>query len=269
MKASTREFLADLKAAVQIGHIQSLQSALNALQAFPEVAGNHPLSESFIQQTILPVAEILAARQVTTNFLLQNRREPLAAVRAIAAAALGIHFLRFQDATHKDLQLFATDSRPEVRAALAKALAREGAAAPKSLLALCVHWFNQPQPKLLECALRAAVGLVPTHADYLLELLAAIQIGTDPNVNAALAGLLLTLAQQGHAQPVLALLTSWAGHPIPEAWIISQVLSGTWAAAYPREVESILKALEERTGTTSLITNVRRALQRHTNPESA
>lgn len=268
MKTNTRQFLADLKAAAQIAHPQSLQSALLNLQMFPEVAGNHPLPESFIQQTILPAAEILAVRQVTANFLLQNRREPLAAVRAVSAAALGIHFLRFQDATHKDLQQFAADARPEVRTALAAALAREGAAFPKELLALCVHWFNQPQAKARQTALLAAQGLAPTHADYLLELLSAMEIGTDPDVRAALAGLLLTLAQQGRAQPTLALLTTWAARPIPETWIISQVLSGSWAAAHPREVESILKMLEDRTGTTSLITNVRRAMQRHTPTET-
>lgn len=268
MKATTRQLLINLKAAAQIAHPEILQSALNGLQALPDVAGNHPLPESFLAQVVLPAAEILAVRQVSANFLLQNRRETLTAVRAVCAAALGIHFLRYQDATHKDLQLFATDPRPEVRTALAAALAREGAAFPKGLLALCVHWFNQPQPKLRETALRAAVGLCPTHADYLLELLSAMEIGTDPDVRAALAGLLLTLAQQGRAQPVLALLTTWAARPIPEAWIISQVLSGSWAAAHPREVESILKTLEERTGTTSLITNVRRALQRHTPMET-
>ncbi|GAB4396129.1 MAG: hypothetical protein OHK0052_16970 [Anaerolineales bacterium] len=268
MKTSIRQFLTDLKAAAQIAHPESLQSALNGLQALPNVAGNHTLPESFLAQVVLPAAEILAARQIPANFLLQNQREPLTAVRAVCAAALGIHFLRYQDATHKDLQNFGTDPRPEVRAALAEALAREGAAFPKGLLALCVHWFNQPQPKLRQTALRAAEGLAQTHADYLLELLSAMEIGTDPDVRAALAGLLLALAQQGRAQPVLALLTTWAARPIPEAWIISQVLSGSWAAAHPREVESILKTLEDRTGTTSLITNVRRAMQRHTLTET-
>jgi hypothetical protein len=89
MRAEVRSLLADFKAAARIGHPESLGLALDGLRALPEIAANQALPESFLDQVILPVGQVLVSPLLPSASLRPLLDDPLAGVRAVAAVALG------------------------------------------------------------------------------------------------------------------------------------------------------------------------------------
>ena len=138
MKSSLRALLTDLKAALAIGQAEAIAASLEGLRQLPEASGNQPLPESFILQAILPLGELLASQQVPVSLLFTWQRDSLAGVRAAAAAALGVRYLRGGEDLVDALRRAGGDARPEVRRALAEGLSHAAAANPARLLELGV-----------------------------------------------------------------------------------------------------------------------------------
>ena len=62
MKSEIRSVITDIKAAARIGHVESLEIALEGLFSLPNVAANQAMSEAFIEQAILPIGAILGGK---------------------------------------------------------------------------------------------------------------------------------------------------------------------------------------------------------------
>lgn len=269
MKAEIRALLNDFKAAARIGRRESLESAFTRLRVLPEVASNRPIPEAFLSQALLPLAESLASSGIDWAVLRPFLKDRLTAVRVVAAAALGLRFHTNGDSLSQELYAAGRDPRAEVRTALAQALGEAGKGQPVLLLGLVTPWLQDPSPRLRHTALLALAaraeekGFVIAFKDKLLEIFEVSHLDEDPEVRAGLAALLIAAARHGLAEAVLDRLKAWAQEPEPVSWVISQVLSASWAAEHLAGAEEVLNILEAQTGLTRYITNARRALQRH------
>jgi hypothetical protein len=270
VKSETRMLLADLKAAAQIGLPQSLDLAVDRLRGFPQVASNHPLSEAFFDQVILPAGAILSSPRLPLAWLRSLLEDPLAGVRAAAAAAVGVRCFEGKDISSQDLLRAGRDPRPEVRRALAESLGQAGKTGLPRLLDFITPWLEDPSVRLRQAALfslAAAVRRSPAfaldHEGAILGLLDALHNDPDPDVRSALVAALVASAQAGLSRQLLSRMSRWADEADPAYWVISRSLSASWAAAYAQEALAILQNLEERAGQNSAISSARRALQRH------
>lgn len=261
MKARYRQILADIKTATRLGHPEALEAAFTLLVSLPEVASNRQLSAGFIEQVIHPAGEILAQLPVTKLRPLSTH--PLAAVRAVGAAALGRRYLNAGDVPAKLLRRLAQDARIEVRETLSDALAAVTAPQEPRLRELLAEWLTATSPRLRAAALHTLPALAPFEGELLLEWIRPLGADHDPNVRAALAETLTRLASLGQAPTVLNLLNEWANDPHPNDWVIARALSSAWGAQHPQEVKAILGALFAQRGKTKALSNAVQALARH------
>jgi hypothetical protein len=259
MNVELREILTNLKAAVRIGHPETIELALYALRSLPQVASNRPLKPSFLNETVLPLSRVLA----TAPRLPDLSSDRLAAIRALGAGALAFRFLEGKRASPADLLIPARDPRPEVRMALRQALTLAGSPYPSKLLTLTESWLNDPSPRVRQLALELVPSLAAEHGERLLDAIQSLHREEHPQVRAALVDALTALAEAGLAEPILGRLAAWAGEPSPNFWVVARVLSTSWAAEHLQQAENILSTLERQTGPNRQIANARRALERH------
>lgn len=261
MKTNPREFLGSLKAAVRIGHPESIEIALHNLRAWPYVASNDQLPAGFIKQVIHPASRTLARRPAAE--LAPWLDSPLTAYRTLAAAALAYRFLRADDVAPRLLQRAAKDKREEVRTVLGQALSDIDETIPPALQSLAATWVTDGSPKVRVTALGFIPALAVGDQQQLIDWLQPFGQDSHEGVSAALADALKTLADTGYAKIVLALLNVWVSAPHPNVWLIASAISGSWAASYPQEVDTILRTLQSKTRRTKEISNAVKALQRH------
>ena len=260
-KTDTRQILRDLKTAVLLGNPEAVDIALNGLLAFPGVAANDLMQEGFIEKMILPVGHALIPLE--TSQLRPLQKHPLAAGRAIGAAALVYQFIAGMHATAKDLRKSANDPRSDVRSALGKALVLAGPQNPAKLLDLGTAWLMNAAPKPRSTALQFIPVLAENYGKRLVGLLGPLGSDPDREVRAALVEALNALARAGLAESVLELLALWAGESRPNAWVISRVSSAAWVVDYPEQVTTILQDLTSKPGTSSQVKSAIEALARH------
>lgn len=268
MKSEIRELLADLKAAVRIGHPESLQVALDGYRILPEVAGNAMIKESFIRQTILPLGEVLAYPRLDMNHIETLLDDPLSGVRALGAVASGVRFLKVQGVDEHDLRHPGQDQRPEVRIALGEALAKHAQENHALLLALVRDWLGNgvsaaPSARLRLSALIALRGLITEYGDEVLPLLADLPVEDDRETRSAHIETLVSAAESGRETAVYELLATWGAEPEPDTWMIAKTLSFAWAVRNTAEAEAILHVLETKVGEDQAIDRAKRALARH------
>ncbi len=261
MKNKTRQLLRDLKAAAVLGNPEAVDIALNGLLAFPGVAANDRMDDGFIEKTILPVGQSLTPLKSSHLRPLLNHK--LAAGRAIGAVALADQFIAGKDATSKDLRGPANDPRLDVRNSLGRALLITGQKDPQKLLALGTPWLMNAAPKPRCTALIFIPALAESQGVRLVGLLGPLGSDPDREVRAALVDALNTLARAGLGESVMELLTLWVAEPHVNIWVISRVLSASWAAAYPIEAEAILHVLSSKTGAASQVKSAVEALARN------
>jgi hypothetical protein len=270
MKAAGREFLRDLKAAAALGTPEALDLALLGLRNLPEVRGNQALDSGSIEKLLLPAGEMLGEQRVPYAYLEELSHDHLAAIRALPAAAFVLRTCRGSVEGDEVLIRLAADARPEVRRVLALAsreCAAEGQTRP---LTLASSWLTEPvDPKKAAAharrqatALEMLVNFTRIAPQAVLAAARGQKQNPDPDVRAALAGLLVAAGQSGQTIDVLDLLEMWAADAEPNEWVICRVLSAHWAANTSGRAAAILDALEASLGLTSSITNARRALAR-------
>ena len=238
MRSEIYELIADFKAAVRIGHPESLAVALEGFFVLPEVAGNAVLNESFIHQAILPLGEVLAFPGLKIEQLTTLLVDPSAGARALGGVALG------------------------------EALARHAQLDPGRLLSLLETWLDVRTKVVQSARLRytglvAIRGLMPVYGDQALALLVAQPLESDTDTRRAYVSALIYYAQNGYDGEVYDLLTNWSEKPEPDTWIVTKTLSAAWAAVSPERSESILRSLEKQSAGGQGIERARRALARH------
>ncbi len=260
-KSQIREFLGNLKAATRLGHIDAVDLALDSLRAHPVVAANDHLSEGQLSKLILPAGEILS--RLPADHLLFLLEEPLAALRAAGAAALGKRYLIHEDVNRSMLLTLAKDQRPEVRTALGEALREVDEAHPERFLHLMESWLGDSTPKVRATALIVLPVLTSSYGEKTIKMLEPLKDDEDRDVRAALAKALGAIAQNEYADSILDMLTNWSAERYPSVWVITRTISGSWAASHPKKVEVILRNLHAKFGESKYFTNALRALERH------
>jgi len=268
MRSEIYELIGDFKAAVRIGHPDSLEVALEGFYVLPEVAGNAVLSDAFIHQAILPLGEVLAFPGLKLEQLKTLLDDPSAGTRALGAVALGVRYLKRLQVDAADLTRPGSDARRDVRQALGEALDRHAQLDPGRLLALLETWLRVRTKVVQSARLRytglvAIRGLMPAYGDQAMALLVAQPLESDIDARRAYVSALIYYAQNGYDEEVYDLLENWSKKPEPDTWIITKTLSAGWAAVNPERSETILRALEKQAAGGQAIERARRALVRH------
>jgi hypothetical protein len=261
MKADTRQLLRDLKVATMLGQPEAVDMALEELLAFPGVAANDRMNDSFIERVILPVGQALTP--LKTSHLRPLLDHPLAAGRAVGAVALANQYIAGKDAAQNDLRRPANDGRVDVRFSLGRALFCIGPDDPDKLLDLGTRWLVNTAPKPRYTALVFIPALAESFGKRLVELLEPLGADSDREVRAALVEALNSLGRMSLAESVLGLLRVWAAEANPNTWVISRILSASWVAEYPSKAETILQELSSKPGTSSQVKSAVEALDRH------
>ena len=114
------ELIIDLKAAVSIGDIESIANALEYALEIPEIASNQRLSESDIDNIILPLGSILAVSSVDETLLKALTEDRLTGIRAISGVAQTIRYFEKQNPSMEAVNKAVKDYREEVGLAVTK-----------------------------------------------------------------------------------------------------------------------------------------------------
>jgi len=268
MKSEIRELIADFKAAVRIGHPESLQVAIDGYRVLPEVTGNGMINLAFIRQAVLPLGEVLAYPRLDLKHIGTLLDDPLTGVRALGAVASGVRFLAMQGVKVDALRRPGGDQRAEVRVALGEALVKHAQENPQHLLALVSDWLEPgvsaaPSVRMRLSALIALRGLISDYGNDVIPLLATYPTESDRETRAAHIETLVFAAESGRETAVYELLATWGAEQEPDTWMIAKTLTSAWAARNPVETEAILHVLEARVGEDRVIERAKRALARH------
>jgi hypothetical protein len=239
----TRTILYDLKAAVRIGHIDTIQAGLDSLRSLPNVAANLTMQTGFIEQVILPIGQLLANHRINGALLRSLATEPLAAMRAVAAVGQAFRFLDGDRRTCDLLNRLASDPRSDVRLALTISLQNCSSQPTEPLLELTQKWLQSESPRRQEVALGILPSLAQMHLEIVFEYLTPLNTLRDSQARAALVRTLQILAHNGYAEKVIALLERWATQEDTKIWILTRALSGSWATAYAPQALSILRQI--------------------------
>jgi hypothetical protein len=261
MKVELKQLFRDLNVAVMLQRPEAVDVALDGLLMLPGVSANDRMSEGFITQVILPVGEMLSG--LPPSWLSPLRNHPLAAGRAIGAAATAHYFIANSGVSPEDLRHLAADPRPDVRLSLGRTLAVLSEASPDKVFDLGKKWLSNPSPKLRQTALIFLPSLAAAYALPLFQQLHTLEAEQDRAVRDALVEALTALGKKGFFTEVLHLLMDWSETGHPDEWVICRTLSASWAAAYPGEVKSILQQLLTHFGESKTITNALKALKRN------
>lgn len=259
MNEDIRQLITEIKAAVRIGHAQSLQIALDGITTLPQIAGNGPLPADFINQALLPVGRVLANPRLPSDELHHLANSSFAAMRALYGAAMVHRYFDGDEHVAKAMRNMAADSRQDVRLAIQATLREASTDNTKKLAGLVEYWLNDSSPRVRETAL----ALLPNLAESALALISRLSPPDEPALKAELSKALAALAQQGKAREVHAVLEKWAVMGAPYAWVICKTLSYAWAAEKPDNSLYVIEMLAGRTGPEKQVKNALEALSRH------
>jgi hypothetical protein len=264
MRTDLRTLLHDIKAAARIGHAESVWTALEGLLDYPQIAGNHPLDETFLKQVVLPVGQALAAPALSQAILQPLITHSSAALRSIAAVTLLERYLKGLNGSNlKTLTQLAQDPRPDVRLAVLLACRIAVSHAPEKQTAIFESWMADTSPYLQALALQLLPSLPVSVILQQLNRLESYQPSQEPSVKRALADAISTLGQDEFCPQVLTILSNWADDAERYDWIITESLSRSWAAAVPQESLAILTRLAAKQSGRKRILSTLEALQRH------
>jgi len=159
--------------------------------------------------------------------------------------------------------LTANDRRLEIRTVLGITLSELIDEAPDRVFELGKQWIQKPSPRYRSTALGLYPKLFRFYDDQIINLLLPMNKEEERGVRDTLARLLSEIARSGSQTPILDLLSIWSKDGDPNVWVICRTLSGSWAANFPAEVESILREIQTKTRETNLINSTQKALKRH------
>lgn len=263
MNAAVRDITTDLKAAVRIGHPESIQAALDGLRSLPEVSSNQPLADEFLSKALLPLAEVLSDPRLAIDVIDPLLQDSSAAMRALAGVAYSLRYLQGGGIDPEKLKRLANDTRADVRAALVMGLSQLESEQQEKAYALVADWLNSHLTRLKQTALQLIAKLPQSDTEEFLSMLTPFGLSPHPDTNADLVAALNNRAQNGQAQLVLSLLAEWVKVLPPNAWVITRALSGSWAAGEATSALSILRQLALLNTPPKHIVNALQALIRH------
>ena len=233
MKPHIRELITDLKAALRLRHPDALADALDGIRATPD--------DLLPPNALVPLGSALLTATPDQLQPLLTDDDP--AIRGITAVALALRFAAAQHVDADALAYAADDPQADVRAAFATALRTTTDAA--RLRALILPWLVLETPNMLDTALQT----VPACFDFALaDAFAPLHLAPDHDIRQALVNALNQIATAGKAAWVLELVGIWAQADEPNVWVITRVLSASWAQDHHENALRALNMLAERVG---------------------
>lgn len=258
MNAEMRAVLTDIKAAVRIGHAESLWLAFDGLLELPQAAGNTHLNEAFLRDVVLPTGQTLAYPGLEAALVISLGKAPQALLRAVCAAALAYRYFTTGDVNPEQLHPLACDARRDVRQALVLALVQAGRGQGQRLLELARIWLAHPSPRTQLSALH----ILQVFPDQAVKMLAQMDASRDQEVQAAMVDTLNLAAHSGYSDEVLALLKTRAQAGESQLWLVCNTLSSSWAAEQAQHTLDILSDLSQQVGAHKQIKKVLKTLLR-------
>ncbi|MCH7664045.1 MAG: hypothetical protein IH859_09295 [Chloroflexi bacterium] len=263
MNSHIRAIITDLKAAVRIGHPESIRAALDGLRALPEVSANQALHDDFISKAILPMGIILSNPRLSIDQIRSWEDDALTAIRAVAAAAYSLRYLEDESISVDDLALWSNEPRAEVRSAFRLGILHSLEQQPERALSLVGYCLASDSPRLQQLGLQIIAGLPQEHCAGVIPVLSTLNSGSDPEMNSDLVNALSALGNKGFAEDIMALLNDWMQAKKGSAWVITRTLSSSWAAGEPQTALRILRKLALQNSAHKQIVSALRALIRH------
>ncbi|MBN1231562.1 MAG: hypothetical protein JXA19_06845 [Anaerolineales bacterium] len=247
---TAKSILIDIKAALRIGHLESLESAVVQISALPEVQGNQEIGVSFLNKELFPLAEVLVAPKIDPDHLYMLSYDPLAAIRGVALAALTIRYFEVKDIDEKEIISAAHDPRKEVRELVSMAFQKYGQ--PPESISIVKEILSSTSPAAQECGLSLIPALIKTQPPKeTFALILSAKLLDTFEVRAGLAENLIQSANEVPAELVLELLQTtlndsvFRGHPITSPWVVKKVLSAKWAEPHQELVHQLLAIIKE------------------------
>ena len=263
MRKDYLEIINNLKAAVRIGHVDSILAAVGAIENLPEIKSNAPIPGPMLEKLIVPAGETFRSRMVRWETIKHLRRSPLTGTRALMASAAGTRWLLDLYVKKKALRKAALDPRREVRDTLILSLKNADPEAIDPLWKTVKKWLNDESPRVQQTAILLLPLFMPDRKRKIFKLLAAETPNGNPDINAALVEVLTKFGKDSYGNKVVDLLSDWANNEHPNGWVICKTISGSWAVEYRQECESILKSLEPGPTDDRLIDRTYAALKRN------
>ncbi|MCH7480976.1 MAG: hypothetical protein IIC79_06255 [Chloroflexi bacterium] len=263
MNSHTRTVLTDLKAAVRIGHPESIQAALDGLRALPEVSSNQTLHEDFVSKAIVPMGIILSTPRLPFAIITSLEGDALAAIRAVAAAAYAVRYVEDESTAVDDLARWSNEPRAEVRAAFRLGILHSVDQRPRRALSLVSFCLASESPRLRQLGLQIIAGLPEEHCAAVIPILSSLNSESDPDINTDLVNAMNALANKGYAMDIISLLNDWIHADKYRSWVVTRTLSSSWAAEEPQAALGILRQLALQNGAHKQIVSALRALIRH------
>lgn len=248
MRPEIHSLLTDIKAAARIGHPESLWAALDGLLDLPEVAGNPPMSETFLHRVILPVGQTLAHPRIPPALLKPLAEQPQAALRAAAGVALITRYLTNGQVTLNQLSSLGQDPRKDVRRALILAAKPAEGYHPTQLGILAAAWIEAPSPRKQSTALQLLPYLADRETSTALNLIEGFRVPSDGEVRAAAAAALTGLAEAGWGKEIIELMASWEQSNQAAQWVAGKTLARSWAAEYAAPALAVLAGFAQQAG---------------------
>ena len=263
MNSHIRAIITDLKAAVRIGHPESIQAALDGLRALPEVSSNQALHEDFVSKAIVPMGIILSTPQLPFAIITSLESDALAAIRAVAAAAYAVRYVVDESTAVEDLARWSNEPRAEVRAAFRLGILHSVDQRPERALSLVSFCLASDSPRLQQLGLQIVAGFPEEHCAEVIPMLSSLNSELDPDINTDLVNAMNALANNRYAEGILSTLSDWIQANKYSAWVVTRTLSSSWAAEEPQAALGILRQLALQNGAHKQIVNALRALTRH------
>jgi len=259
MDEDIRVLITNIKAAVRLGHIEAVQVALDGLLELPDIAANSPLTTAFIQQAVLPIAQVLALSPISVDQLIPLGSSNYAACRAIFGALCATRFFKNTPIQEELMTKIANDARQDVRAAFIMAFSKAGMQESDLLTGLAAKWARSAAPRLKAVGL-SLLAHAPAEA---LAVVLSFDPQEDTELLAAMADLLTSVAQGGYTGQVYSLLSGWAAEAEKYSWVICKTLSEPWAAVSPQTAIKILNDLVSNGGSHKQVKHALQALARY------
>lgn len=261
MRSELKQLYRDLNAAVMLQKPEAVDVALDNLLRLPGVSANDPMSESFINQAVLPVGEILSG--LPSPILRPLIGHPLAVGKAIGAVAFAHRFVKYDDSKLDDLRRAGSDPRADVRLCLGRSLSIVWKNKPGKVFDLGKKWISNTSPRLRQTALIFLPSLAEVYAEELFHLFRVLEREENQAVKGALTDALIALGNQGFSQAVISLLLDWSAQPRSVDWVVCRVLAASWVVEYPTEATTILHRVYARQGESKMVVSALKALKRN------
>lgn len=215
-----QEIIIDLKAAVAIGNIESIANALEYILENQSIASNEKLSESDLENIILPIGNILAHTNVPMSFLDTLTQDRLTGIRAMAAVAHTQRYLNGNQEAKQQVNQAVRDHRPEVGLAIAKTLEKHPDQIEK-IEVLVSDWVAIAKEREWMVALKSAHIL--ENQNLLIDLYDQVFQANLPETNKALV---LSIHQRNLKEMPIPeeMITRWANVKEINPWVIKQLM---------------------------------------------